>query len=339
VIWVDIKLIEEPRYLLREVDTEDPKFVTLVESMRKDGFWESSPIEVIEDRTGQSLVYVIASGGMHRLKAAQILRLVKVPVVVLDKQLTEGELLVRAMVAEASHVEARPFEYGKALKVIQGQDENRGITVVDLAIMVRKDEAFVRKCLKLQDLPKDVGDLVDDGKVSVGAAMVLATLTKEGIALDQKLVEKAKFESVEALQSEATKLIEEKRKGPKRRKEPAPKLRPLADVQAELERATKDPSKSSGYVQALAWVLRKDAVSAAVEGGDAARLGTAEEGPALRAEAAQLEDALARKDVEIRGLEDTVQSLKDRIEKLNMEIESKDAIIDSYRKNRKGKDE
>jgi hypothetical protein len=333
---VPIELVEEPDLRLRPVDESDERFKGIVESMKRDGFWESSPIEATGPEDGP---YVIAGKGMHRRVAAARAGLKQVWVCLLDKALTQDELIERQIVDEATHVEARPAEFGRHLRLLQ--EKRKGITTADLARMVSRDVGFVNRALKLSDLDENLAQLVDDGEIRVGNALSICALQEALRKIDPKyvvpieVIAKAKVETVEAFTNEVARLIEEARKGPRVRKEPAAKIRKTDDVVRELERCQKDASVSPSFVAALAWVLRKDAVSAAAEKLQPALTGAEAEGAQLRADCAKMRSLLEEYEVVKQAQEKRIAALERELERTCRIVEEKELVVKALEKGRR----
>lgn len=291
---VPIDQIHVPPHLLRKVDTTRPSYLVLLDSMRREGWLPSAPLEVTERAEGG---YAYSRDGLHRLTAATALGIAEVPIMVLDRQLSDEERLQRIVIAEASHTAARPAEYAKAVATLWALADKKGTTLEAFAKGHNMTTAFVGRALKLADLDDRTACLVDDGAIPLGNGLALAELsrelTKRGQPLPLDLVEKARHEDVPAFSADVQARLEGLRKVAAARRVPAARLRRLEDVRAELERAERDPNAPWGYVQCLNWVLRRDAVSAGAEGAHPPRLGKPDEATQLRADCVRLEDSLA----------------------------------------------
>lgn len=330
IIEVPLALVEEPSHVLRAVDRTTDKFKGIVESMKTRGFFRDEPIQVT--RSGGT--YVIAAKGMHRWNAACEAGLQKVWVAVLDRELSEAELIAAQIQAEATHTEARPAEFGRAVLRYMDLPDNKGKTKVQIAKEIgRSDDAFLDKVLKLASLPEAVQDLIDDNVIKIGNGLALVALTRAGVALTDEILAKAKAEDVESFKAVAATEVQKLRAGNRGKREAPARLRKVEDVRTELKRATADPEAAPGYVAGLAWALRMDAVSAAVEG--AAPAVTGLEGAALRSEVAKLRAALEAADVVAQAAETKSKSLQREVERLNQEIDQKDSVIKALEKGRK----
>jgi ParB-like chromosome segregation protein Spo0J len=333
IIEVPLALVEEPAHVLRPVDRDTPKFKALVESMQTSGFHRDEPIQVTKSSAG---TYVIAAKGMHRYNAASAAGLKNVWVAVLDRELTTSELIAAQVQAEATHTEARPAEFGRAVLAYMNEPENKGKTKVEIAsAMGRADVGFLDKVLKLATLPEPVQELVDDNEISMGNGLALVALVRAGVALTDEIIAKAKVEDVPAFQALAATEVQKLRAAPRGKKEAPARLRKVEDVRAELKRATLDPSASPGYVAGLAFALRMDPVSAAAEGLAPAATGAEAEGAALRAEAAKARAALEAADVLAEAAKRRTAMLEHEVERLNREIDQRDSVIKALEKGRK----
>jgi ParB-like nuclease domain len=334
--WVPTEFVEEPLHLLRTVDREAEKYKGLHASMSKDGFWPSRPIEVTEDKnaTDGTVTYIISSEGMHRLTVARDLRMKEVPVVILNRPLTEQERLERTVVAEATHTAAKLGDFSRALGKLLEHSEYQRLTNTDLAKRLHQNTDWINKAKKITSLPDSVLKLVDDGKIVVANAVLLVGLQKAGVVIDEKVLSLAQKEQVQNFRASVEALITEQRKLPKVRKVPSPKIRSAPDVCAELDRARKDKTVPAAYVKALAWALRQDSVSATVEGVQPVLSGAEKDAAELRADAAKME---AQLDLAVQEIEKQKQIILDadqQIEKLNREVDTANSVIEALKKGR-----
>lgn len=329
-IEVDLPLVEEPSHVLRPVDRDTDKFRGLVHSMKTRGYDRKEPIEVSKSDAG---TYVVARAGMHRFYAAGAAGLTKVWVAVLNRAPTDAELISGQVQAEATHTDAKPAEYGRAVVKYMALPENRGKTKIEIAReMGRPDTGFLDKVLKIVTLPENVQKLIDDDKISMANGLSLVAANRAGVVFDDDLLRKAQAETADSFQALVASKVQAIRQGPRAAKVAPARLRKVDDVRTELERATKDPSISSHYVRALAWCLRQDPVSAAAEGAAPALTGTDAEGAALRAEVAKLRGALAAADVTIEADKTRVAGLEREVERLNVLVDEKISIIKGLEK-------
>lgn len=255
VIRVDVDDIEEPLYLLRQVDEAGEGFQDLVASMKADGFWDSHPLEVDRDPSGP---YVLVDG-LHRLTAAKRAGIERVPVVVLEKPLNESERLERSIAHNATTIETRPVEYARA--VTKWLELNSGATLVDASKKFRKSTSWVAQRMKVSKLEGDVAKLTDAGKIPLETATAIAKLQAAGGEVGAELLRKAqKLSAAEVVPDieAATKALRDKKAEEPREIAPA-KLRPLGDMKAEIERAEKQETPC--YVKALKWAVRQDPAS------------------------------------------------------------------------------
>lgn len=327
---VTLDLVEEPTHVLRPVDRDTDKFRALVQSIRERGYDKAEPIEVYYSEVG---TYVVARKGMHRFNAAGVAGLKMVWVAILNRAPTDSELISGQVQAEATHTEARPAEFGRAVLRYMDLKENKGKTKVEIAMaMGRRDTGFLDKVLKLATLPEKVRELVDDNAITMANGLSLVAAMRAEVPIDDELVKKARIEGAAAFQSLIAYKVQEVRSQSRGFKEAPARLRKVEDVRTELERSTRDSSAHPQYVRALAWVLRKDPVSAASEGLAPAPTGAEAEGAALRAQGAKLQGALDLADAVQSGLRTQVSGLEKEIERLNIIIETKDGIIKSMEK-------
>jgi ParB-like chromosome segregation protein Spo0J len=231
--------------MLRTADPANPKFQDLVASMRADGWWPSKPCEV----TREGNHYVIVDGA-SKLAAARVCGLKKA-VISITADLNDADRLARSLTANATVVDTRPVEYGRALQTIL--TAHPGWTFVELSSQVRKPVEWIQSRLNLTGLTGEAADLVNTGKISIANGQALVRAQRAGIEVEP-LLERAQQEP----SSEFVPDVDALRK---QSKGPVFKLRKLGDIKDELARAQRDKKTPAGYVEALEWVLSQDPTS------------------------------------------------------------------------------
>lgn len=124
---------------------------------------------VVKDHKGGKYELII---GSRRLRAAQKLRLEKIPALVTSD--VDGRQMLELALSENLHREdLTPFEEAWAImKLIN----DFGMSLQRVAKSIGRSEGFVRQRIQLLSMPKDVQALVSKGQLSMGHVDVLVGL-------------------------------------------------------------------------------------------------------------------------------------------------------------------
>lgn len=206
---------DQPRSLFNEFRIEE-----LANSIRENGILEP----LIVKRKGELFELIC---GERRLKAAQMLGLQKVPVVV--KDIADESLLELALIENIQREDLNPLEEARAyLRLV----EERGHTQEEIAKRVGKDRATIANALRLLRLPDEIRELLLAGMLTQGHARALLALPTE--SLQKSLAKRIAEENLSVRQVEE---IVQKSTGGKRR---AKRLRRLdaqiLDLESKLEK-------------------------------------------------------------------------------------------------------
>ncbi|NCU32378.1 MAG: ParB/RepB/Spo0J family partition protein, partial [Candidatus Moranbacteria bacterium] len=130
------------------------------------------------------LVRAVAEGfevvaGERRLRAAQELKMTRIPVLV--KDLTDKEALVIALVENIQREQLNPIEEAEAFQKLITEFSH---TPESLALAVGKDRSTIANFIRLLKLPGLVKQALASGQISVGHARALLGLEKESDQLD-----------------------------------------------------------------------------------------------------------------------------------------------------------
>jgi len=176
---VDIDLLEPNRFQPRQVFSED-KLAELAQSIRTHGFIQ--PIVVRRDGDRYQIV-----AGERRWRAAQRLGLSRVPVAI--KSISDGDLLEVSLIENIQRENLNPIEESKAYYRLS---DEFGLTQEQVAQRTGKDRSTVANFLRLLKLPKEVQQLVQEDRLSMGHAR--AILAIEG-ASEQRVLAKKTVEN------------------------------------------------------------------------------------------------------------------------------------------------
>jgi len=112
--------------------------------------------------------------GNHRLEVAKSLGLETVPVIFSDHAPSPAELLTLQLVANSLRFNLKPTERARA---IQRLLQETGWSAAEASAKLgEQSESMISKLLTLLVHPKDVQDLIDDGRIPISSAYAIATV-------------------------------------------------------------------------------------------------------------------------------------------------------------------
>jgi len=109
--------------------------------------------------------------GERRLRAAQLLKLERVPVVVRD--VSDQEALVLSIIENIQREELNPIEEARAFSRLI---KDFSLTQENVARAVSKDRSTIANILRLLSLPQEVQRAISDGQISFGHGKALLSL-------------------------------------------------------------------------------------------------------------------------------------------------------------------
>ena len=236
---IAVTSIRENPVALRAVDRESEEFIGLRDSIAEKGILNPISVrerrEVLPDGAGTQSYFEIIDG-LHRYTAGIEAGLEEFPVLVCD--LSDSETLEAQILANVHKIETRPVEYTKQLQRILAQ--NPTMTLSDLASKLAKSPSWIQQRLGLLKLEPSIQQLVDDSKIKLYNAYVLAKLPhEEQIHFVDQAMTMTPGEFAPTVQARAKELKDAQRQG---RVATAvgvfiavPKLRKMADLKLELE--------------------------------------------------------------------------------------------------------
>lgn len=174
LIKVPIGSIIQSKHQLRDVDTESPGFLEMVDSIKSLGLL--NPINVRRqpnEDTGE-LEFVLVDGA-HRLAACRAAGFTEMPVHVLE--VSELDSLFAQVIGNAMRVETKAYAFSRQLHRAIAIDPK--LTVAQIAVKLGKPESYVRKLLSLETLNKEIGALVDNGTLELMKAIAISKLPQE----------------------------------------------------------------------------------------------------------------------------------------------------------------
>jgi len=204
----------QPRH---EFDTN--QLHELSESIREHGIIQ--PLVVIREGNGYRLI-----AGERRLRAAKIVGLTRVPVVI--READDQERLALALIENIQRVDLNPMELARGYQQLY---KEFSMTHEEIAKKVGKGRSSVSNMIRLFTLPKEIQEALEEGSIYEGHARLILCLpnSADQLALFKRVInEKLSVAAVERI------LYEEEKKGTIQRRTPSEKQNFLA--QEELLR-------------------------------------------------------------------------------------------------------
>lgn len=260
---------------LRAVDRESEAYIQLRDSIADPSIGLLNPINVRERSEtvdGEKVAYYEIIDGLHRYTACSEAGFEEVPVLVKDLEETEAHLA--QIIGNAMRVETRPVEYTKHLARIISA--NPTWTMNDLAVKVHRSPAWLNQRFGLLKLAPAVQSLVDDGKIAVSNAVILAKLPHdEQLNYVDSAMTMITSEFGPLVQTRVTEIKKAEREGREATEDvfqPIAKLRKRSELEAELnsgaavaQLVSDCETKEDAALKTLAWTLQLDPASVALQ--------------------------------------------------------------------------
>src|ERR1700737_166509 len=157
---LDITLISPNPYQPRH-DVAGPEFDELVASVRRHGVLQ--PVVARPTEGGFQIV-----AGERRFRAAQAAGLATIPAVV--REITDREALEVALIENLRREDLNPMERARAYLRLAGEF---GLTQEEVADAVGGSRSSVANTLRLIDLPEEVQQAIDQGRLTEGHGRAL----------------------------------------------------------------------------------------------------------------------------------------------------------------------
>lgn len=146
------------------VQFDEDKLSELAESIRVHGIVQPILLKKIGER------YRIIAGE-RRFRAARLAGLSEIPAII--KNMSEREMQEVALIENLQRVDLNPIEEASAIKELL---TGYGLTQEELASRLGKSRPAITNALRLLTLPKEVQEMLSEGKLSAGHARALAAL-------------------------------------------------------------------------------------------------------------------------------------------------------------------
>jgi len=175
---IPIDKLIQPKVLLRVVNTKSLGFMEMLSSVRQDGILQPILVRPAEADGKYEVVE-----GNYRFRAAKAAGLDSMPCLI--RVLTDTEVLVIQLKANAIRPETHRWEYARRLRILMLEED---MSIADLAKMVDKSFHWVSKRLKLLRLCSEAAKELEEGNISLKAGDELASLPRD---MQEKFVDDA----------------------------------------------------------------------------------------------------------------------------------------------------
>ncbi len=257
---------------LRDVNRTEESFMQLVESVRKDGVYNAISVRRKPAADGKEFELV---DGLQRFTASQEAGRPTIPAQILEKD--DADALLAQVVGNAHRIDTKPTEYARGLMRILGYHPTW--TIAQLAAELNKSPQWIDKQLNLLKLGDGIKPLVDDGRIPLVNAYVLAKLPpEEQLEWAQRAQTMQPNEFTANALQRAKEIRDAAKKGQDAKPEeyvPVPHLRKKPELEAEMQKPevgpalirelrvteqarTKDDAAALGFQLGIKWALNFD---------------------------------------------------------------------------------
>ena len=150
---------DQPRKKFTEAELSD-----LAASIKEKGVLQPILLRTV---SGQPYIYEIVAGE-RRFRASKLAGLTEIPALV--KQITPENAMEIALIENVQRENLNPIEEGNAYKNIM---ERCGYELPDVARLIGKSESYIKNIMRLEPLPNDVKQMVENGELSASHARVI----------------------------------------------------------------------------------------------------------------------------------------------------------------------
>lgn len=151
---------DQPRKTFTESELSD-----LAASIREKGVLQPILLRAV---TGRSYMYEIVAGE-RRYRASKLAGLTEIPALI--KKITPENAMEIALIENVQRENLNPIEESNAYKNIM---EKCGYELADVARLIGKSESYIRNIMRLDTLPTDVKQMVEQGSISASHARTIA---------------------------------------------------------------------------------------------------------------------------------------------------------------------
>lgn len=175
---IDINTIRPGKYQPRNHFNDD-KLTSLIDSIREKGIIQ--PL-VVRSLNGDNYGPFEIIAGERRWRASKTLGLQTVPAII--RNCSDQEALETALIENIQRDDLTPIEESEGYQRLLTEFD---YTQEELAKSIGKSRSHVANMLRLNQLPQNIKDLINDGKISAGHARTLITAPNMDQLVDQIL--------------------------------------------------------------------------------------------------------------------------------------------------------
>lgn len=169
LLYIALEKIRTNPVALRNVARTSEDFLQLVDSVKQRGIINAISVRRKPGEDGKEYELI---DGLHRFSAAGEAGLTEIPAQVKDQ--TDAEAMLTQVIGNSHKVETKPAEYAKHLMRILGYHPT--MTEAQLASLLSRSPAWISQQMSLNRLHAEAKKLVDDGKIPLQNAYMLAKL-------------------------------------------------------------------------------------------------------------------------------------------------------------------
>lgn len=268
---IALAAIRENPSALRAVNRQDVDYLGLVDSIKNRGVLNPIVVRELTSDNGDTIYGLV--DGLHRYSGSLDAGLKEIPAQVIN--MSDGEVMEAQLTGNVHKIETKPVEYSKLLQKILAINPLR--TMSELAARLNKSTTWLSERLRLTELHPSVQPLVDDGKINLSNAYLLAKLPKEEqLNFTDRAQTMTPQEFMPTVLTRKKEIDTAKRQGrdPKSAEfVPVPYLRKVSELREEMDHpqlAGQVCSENSittpedGFSMGVRWALHMDPASVAV---------------------------------------------------------------------------
>ena len=177
---------------------DDAKLKELADSIEQHGVIQP----IIVQRAGERYRII---AGERRFRAARIAGLNEVPVIV--RELSEQEVLEVSLIENLQRENLNAMEEAQAIRTLMDEHD---LTQEQVASRLGKSRPVIANSVRLLTLPKELQQLVLDGKLQAGHCMILAAIPDEALMIKTAQTSSEQNWSVRETKEKVDRLLTEK---------------------------------------------------------------------------------------------------------------------------------
>ena len=214
---LDIESIDPNPNQPRERFDEDG-LKELSESIKRNGILQP----IVVRRIGKRYELIL---GERRLRAARMAGLSNIPALI--RNIDDSTSLKFALLENLQREDLNPIEEAKGYERLKDQF---GMSIREIAELIGKDRSTVTNSIRILKLPKEVRNLVAEGKIRASHARTILSIEDEG-----KQIELARKIAKEGMSVRDVEIHVGGKSRIKRKKSPKKKDRHISEVESQLE--------------------------------------------------------------------------------------------------------